>query len=107
MVIKYENFAKNPEAVLGKIFKFLSLEYSATKKKSLNITGKHIIAGTPNKKNFVNAKVKLDTRWKKVISSDKNQVSYIFGFLCNFILCKYITLKKLQVLSHINNHIVT
>ncbi len=96
MVIRYEYFATNPNYALDSIYKNLNLQFSSNNSHSININDKHLIAGTPNKNQFLNTPIRLDHRWKHEINSKKNLIAYVFGIICNHLLNKYIRFKKIK-----------
>ena len=94
IVLRYENFATNPDIALANIYTYLKFSFKHNCKQTLDINGKHTIAGTPNKSTFFNTPIKLDLRWKKEINFRKNQIPFIMGITCNFILNIYLAIKK-------------
>ena len=97
IIIKYEDFAKNPNSMLDSVCKKLDISLENKNIQTISIQNKHTIAGSPNKIKFNKTPIKLDRRWTNHINLHKNSTVFLFGRLCNNLLNVYVRLKRLEI----------
>ena len=98
MVIKYENFAKDPRACLNALYKKLKISPKTfVDEPTINMASRHYIAGSPNKIKFHNNPIRMDIGWQNFIGMKNNFVIYIFGLFIKFVLKIYLIVKNIHI----------
>ena len=70
IVVKYENFCKDPSLEMERICTFLEIPY-VPKTTALSKDHSHSIGGSPHRFNKAEVQIVLDERWKKELSAEQ------------------------------------
>ncbi len=81
--VKYEDFCKNPQQEINRIYRFLKIPPMEIK---LSKSDRHNVGGSPHRFDWKNTDIRLDERWKEKLTSEERNTFRLIGGWLNFAL---------------------